>query len=184
MGDAIKADVVALANSWIYNNANAGIAWGSNNYPAGSLPEWFGGSTAGVAAGLSVGAFSDGAASAASVAAALRAFVNTFSRIRLVRIIIYYSNNTGEDFVNAFLTTQSDNTAVAFTAYPVGDIGAGVSLPGLGAGQSLSYANLNQACANLWTSYSNNCRTNPMNAWTTVCHSSCHDNCHCARGRR
>lgn len=183
MTDASKASVVALANSWLYNNGNADISWGSNNFPAGGLAGWFGGTTAGVG-GMDVNSFSNGNADAASLAAALRAFTNTFARIRRTRIVIYYANNTGEDFVNAFNTVQSDVTAIAFTAYSVGDIAAGVSLPGLSAGQNESYANLNQACANLWTSYLNNCRNTTLTLTNTVCHSSCHDNCHCARGRR
>ena len=161
MGNALKTDVVALANSWIWGNANAGISWGSNSMPAGALAGWFGGATSGVG-GMSPASFSDGNANAASVAAALRAFTNTFARIRLTRIVIYLANNTGEDYVNAFNTVQYDGTAIANTAYPVGDIGGGVSLPGLGVNQNLSYANLNQACANLWTNYSNNCRVYPL----------------------
>lgn len=183
MGNATKVDAVALANSWLYNNANAGIGWGTNASPVGSLPEWFGGTTAGVAP-MVVGSFSNGNANAASLAAALRAFTNTFARIRRTRIIIYYSNNTGEDFVNAFNTVQSDDTAVAFTAYSVGDIAAGISLPSLSTGQSMSYSNLNIGCSNLWDSYNNNCRSTTLTLTNTVCHSSCHDNCHCARGRR
>ncbi|MNV70218.1 hypothetical protein D3C71_1631670 [compost metagenome] len=184
MGNATKADVVALANSWLYNNANAGISWGNNNYPAGSLAGWFGGSTGGTGVGMSTGSFSDGNANAASVAAALRAFANTFARIRRVRIVIYYANNSGEDFVNAYNTVQYDGTAIAHTAYSVGDVGGQAALPGLGANQNLSYGNLNQACANLWTSYYNNARNTTLTLTNTICHSSCHDNCHCARGRR
>jgi len=183
MGNATKADVVALANSWLYNNANAGIAWGTNSYPGGSLPGWFGGPTSGVG-GMDVNSFSNGNANAASVAAALRAFTNTFARIRLTRIVIYYANNTGEDYVNAFNTVYYDGTAVANTAYSMGDIGGSVFLPGVGAGQNLSYGNLNQSCANLWQNYYNTCRTGALTLTNTICHSSCHDNCHCARGRR
>lgn len=184
MGNATKADVVALANSWLYNNANAGISWGSNSYPSGSLAGWFGGPTSGVAAGMDINSFSNGNANAASVAAALRAFTNTFARIRRVRIVIYYSRNTGEDYVNSYLDVQYDGTAIANTAYSVGDVGGGVGLPGLGANQDLSYGNLNQSCSNLWTNYYNNARNTTLTLTNTICHSSCHDNCHCARGRR
>lgn len=183
MTDASKASAVALANSWLHANANSGISWGTDNYPAGSLAGWFGGGVAGVG-GMDIGSFTSGNANAGSLAAALRAFTNTFARIRRVRIVIYYANNSGEDFVNAFNTVQYDGTAFANTAYSAGDIAAGVSLPGLGANQNLSYANLNQACSNLWTSYYNNCRNTTLTLTNTVCHSSCHDNCHCARGRR
>lgn len=183
MGNVTKADVVALANSWLYNNANAGISWGSNSYPGGSLAGWFGGSTGGVG-GMDINSFSSGSANAASVAAALRAFANSFARIRRVRIVIYYANNSGEDFVNAYNTVYYDGTAIANTAYSVGDVGGAASLPGLGAGQAMSYGNLNQSCANLWTSYYNNARNTTLTLTNTICHSSCHDNCHCARGRR
>lgn len=183
MANVTKASVLERANAWLAGNGNAGISWGTNNYPAGALAGWFGGTTGGVAA-MAANSFSDGNANAASLAAALRAFTNTFAAIRLTRIVIYYANNTGEDYVNAFNTVQYDGTAIAHTAYSVGNIGAGVSLPGMVANQNLNYANLEASCSNLWSSYYNNCRTNALTLVNTVCHSSCHDNCHCARGRR
>lgn len=183
MTNITKQMVADLANYVIQGNANAGITWGSNNYPSGSLVGWFGGSNAGTGVLMSTDSFSSGDINAASVAAALRAFTNTFARIRLTRIVIYYSRHTGEDYKNVYNDVQYDGTAIAFTAYGVGDVG-GASLPGLGAGQAVNYANLTQCCSNLWSNYYAIARTNPLLLTNTVCHSSCHDNCHCARGRR
>ncbi|MNU61457.1 hypothetical protein D3C71_506640 [compost metagenome] len=184
MTDITRQHVADLANSYMRNQANSGISWGSNAYPSGSLAGWFAGPTSGQSAALSAANFSAGPASASQVAAVLRSFNNNFAYIRRTRIVIYFANNTGEDYVNAFNTVQYDGTAIAFTAYHAGDIGSGVALPGIAQGSDMSYNGVANACNNLYQRYLAVCRNTTITLTNTVCHSSCHDNCHCARGRR
>ncbi|MND22221.1 hypothetical protein D3C81_144630 [compost metagenome] len=184
MTDITRQHVADLANAYMRNQANAGISWGTNSYPSGALAGWFAGPTSGQAAALGAGNFSAGPASASQVAAVLRSFNNNFAYIRRTRIVIYFANNTGEDYVNSFNTVQYDGTAIAFTAYHAGDIGAGVALPGISQGANMSYNGVAAACQNLYNRYLAVCRSSDLLLTNTVCHSSCHDNCHCARGRR
>lgn len=175
--DILRQHVANVANSYVRNNANAGISWGTNNFPAGSLG-WFAGDTNGIAQAFDANWIAGGDASASNVAANLRNFANLFGGIRRTRIVIYYLHYQFGTQV------QYDGTAFANTIYGVGDFASGAALPGLGGGADMDLNNLN-ACGNsLWNSYYANCRNTTLTLTNTICHTSCHDNCHCARGRR
>ncbi|MCO6704828.1 hypothetical protein [Streptomyces sp. CHB9.2] len=184
MADIIRQGVADLFNGVVRANANAGISWGTNNYPAGALAGWFGGPTTGLATAMAAGNIAAGNLSASNVASVLRNFTNQWAAIRRTRIVIYYAWNSGEDYVNSGVNVQYDGTAVAYTAYPAGSPGNNAALPGLAAGANASYSNMQACVNNLWSSYYEMCRNTTLTLTNTVCHTSCHDNCHCARGRR
>lgn len=173
--------LAVAANSRIRDRCNSGISWGSNNYPANSLPGWFGGSSSGLNASLSAGSFQAGEPDAAQTAARLRSFANQFAAIRLMRIVIYrsksgYSNNTADVIY--------DGTAVAHSAYSVGAFANTVAMSKLHAGVELDITDLNSSVDELWNAYVANARSSALTRTNTVCHSSCHSSCHASRGRR
>ncbi len=184
MTDITRQMVADQANAVIRNNANAGISWGTNSFPAGALAGWFGGTTAGRADALGAGNIAAGNLSASNVSAVLRNFTNQFAAIRRTRIVVYYARNWGEDYRYSALDVQYDGTAIAHTAYPAGSPGNNASLPGLSAGANASWSNLAAGINNLWAQYNEMCRNTTLTLTNTICHSSCHDNCHCNRGRR
>ncbi len=175
--EIIRQRVADMANATIRNNANSAISWGTNSYPSGSIPGWFRGDTNGRGEALSAANFAGGETSASQTAAVLRNFVNVFTEIRTVRIVIYYLSSANGQQV------QFDGQAVAHTVYGVGDV-SNVGLPGLQAGAEMDLNNLNASMNNLLNSYWANARNTVLTLTNTICHTSCHDNCHCARGRR
>lgn len=176
--DLIRQYVANVANNYVRNQANSGISWGTNNYPSGSLGGWFGGDTNGQPAAFDINWLPMGDASASNTAAYLRYFANLFGQIRRTRIVIYYLHYLYGTQV------QYDGTAIAHTAYSVGDYASGAALPGLAAGADMDLNNLNACGQSLWNSYYANARNTTLTLTNTICHTSCHDNCHCARGRR
>lgn len=173
-----RARAVGIPTATIKGTANAGISWGTNSYPANSLPGWFAGPTTGVALDLDPNAIPLGEPNSADLAARMRNYTNAFAAIRLVRIVIYYSHFQQGNIV------QYDGTAVANTIYSVGDIASSVPMPGLSINAEMLEENI-QACSNnLANSYLANARSNPLLLTNTVCHTSCHTSCHSSRGRR
>ena len=180
---ATKGDVTSRANTRIRDRANSGLSWGTNNYPAGSLVGWFGGTTAGLTAGMNAGGLSGGTMSAANVIQRLREFTNTFARLRRMRITIAYGNNSGEDFVNSWDDIQYDGTAYGFSATAATPAGGGqAAISGIKG--ALRIADIDNTVNNMYNAYVTHNRNNTISLYNRVCHTSCHDNCHCARGRR
>lgn len=178
MAEVITRNRMAVnANSILKNNMNSGISWGTNNYPANSIPGWFAGTTAGVDFTATVAHFQAGKPSASQTVAVLRNIANVFGGVRTTRIVIYYNNNGN-------LQVQYDGTAVANTIYGVGDFASQANLGGLGVNTPLSLNMFNAACLALWNVYVANCRNQVLTLTNTVCHTSCHVSCHSSRGRR
>ena len=71
--------------SRVRNLANSGISWGTNAYPGGSDPGWFGGSTGGIG---SVPPFKSGLLDASEVISHYDSYLRLYSRIRRARIYI------------------------------------------------------------------------------------------------
>lgn len=177
MANAAKTDVVNSANVLIRNQCNAGISWGSNNYPSGSLAGWFAGTTAGNQAlfDLNNPAFQQQPTGRA-MTNALNAFVGNFAYIRLMRIVIYYNNNGS-------LQVRYDGTAVAHSTEPVGGLTADLP-PTINTGDLLSLGQVNDYCQRLFNRYNSAARGSAILRTNTLCHTSCHSNCHGSRGRR
>lgn len=175
MTEVITRNRLALnANARIRDRCNSGISWGTNNYPANSLPGWFGGTTAGENNSLSAGSFPAGTTDVSSVKSVFRSLANAFGNIRLTRIRIHRS---GQGVIY-------DNTAVANTAYDYGDFASGAGMAQINNGTDMNLTALNQALDELWNRYVATARSNALLLENTICHVSCHVNCHCARGRR
>ena len=112
----------------------------------------------------------------------LRSFANQFGHIRTVRILIYrtrsgYASGNGSILIY-------NNTAVANTAYSVGNFAANAAMASLRDGITMNLSKLDAAVDELWTAYWNATRSYATDLANTICHDNCHDNCHTARGRR
>lgn len=166
--------LAANFNARIRDRCNSGISWGTNNYPANSIPSWFANTTAGLAHTLSAGSFNSGAANAQQAKDVFRYVANFFGGIRLVRIQITLS---GQGVI-------ADDTAVANTVYDVGDFASGAPMAQLANGIDMDLNSLNANLDELYNRYVAFARSNPLLLANTICHVSCHTNCHCARGRR
>lgn len=164
------------ANSLIRNRCNAGIGWGTNNYPQYSLPEWFAGTNAGSGAAFSAGQFAGGNTNAQQAIDVLKYVANLFGGIRTTRIVIYMSHySLGQ-------TVVSDQTAVAHTIYSVA-FSNNVAMP-FAAGNDMNIDVFNDACNRLYNQYVASARNNVVTLTNTICHTSCHTSCHSSRGRR
>jgi hypothetical protein len=183
MANLAKADVAYYANVLIRNNANAGISWGTNNYPAGALPEWFGGTTAGRGEIFGAGDLAN-PPTGRQVSSALNNFAAMFAAIRALRIVIYY-RKTGSKNTTAgdYTYVAYDGTAIAHTAWAVGGVGNDVP-PVLTRGVPARAGDVWSYCDRLWQRYNQLCRATAMTAYNTICHTSCHGACHGSRGRR
>jgi len=183
MTEQITRQRLANEGNWrIRDRCNSGISWGTNNYPANSDPGWFGGTTGGFGHTLSRGNFAAGEPNVAQTVAALRAFANNWGGVRLTRILIYrtksgYSSGNGD-------ILEYDGTAVANTAYGVGNFAASAAMSTMRDGVDMDLAGLQTALDDLWNTYVAYARNNTATLSRVICHTSCHSNCHCARGRR
>jgi len=80
--------------------ANSNISWGSNNYPTGSAPGWFGGTTAGMSGLPSISDIAPtGDLDASQIRQTMNAWLRNYARIRRTRITTRrtrsgYSNNS------------------------------------------------------------------------------------------
>lgn len=164
-------------NFFFKATANAGISWGTDNMPAGSLG-WFAGPRSGGTAALSAGSFQSGDTDASQAVAAIVGFANQFGGIRRTRIVIYRTHwQVGQ-------TVAYDGTAISNSIYKVGDFASGAPKPGIGSGVVMAQSTIDTTINYLINAYNAACRNTTLTLTNTVCHTSCHSNCHCARGRR
>jgi hypothetical protein len=161
-------------NVRIRDRINSGISWGTNNYPANSIPGWFANTNAGLAHTLSAGNFTGGASHAQQAKDMFRYIAQSMSGIRLVRIQIH---RTGQGLIQ-------DDTAVANTIYGTGDFASAAHLGSMVNGATMHIWGVSNDLDDLYNRYHQTARVNPLLLSNTICHVSCHVNCHCARGRR
>lgn len=173
-----RSRMTANANSLIRNRANSGISWGTNNYPAYSIPDWFAGTTAGSGAAWSNDSWGDqDKTNATNVINALKYVTNLFGSIRNTRIVIYRSHySLGQKVV-------SDQTAVANVVAYVPEFANNVAMP-FANGNEMNLADFDKACEDLWVAYALSTRFTTLTLTNTICHTSCHSSCHSNRGRR
>lgn len=173
-----RSRMTANANSLIRNRAISGIAWGTDNHPAYSIPDWFAGTTAGPGAAWSNDSWgSQDKTDANNVIYALKYVTNLFGGVRNTRIVIYMSHYS----VGA--TVVSDQTAVANVVAFVPAFANNVAMP-FANGNEMNLADFNQACEDLWVAYALSTRFTTLTLTNTICHTSCHSSCHSNRGRR
>lgn len=171
-----RSRMATNANSRIRNRCNSGISWGTNAYPQHSLPDWFGGTTAGSTAAFDASQFEAGEPNAPQAIDVLRYVSNFFGAIRTTRIIIYMSHySLGQ-------TVVSDQTAVANLSLAAA-FSNNVAMP-FGNNSEMDLTVFNQACDAIYNSYVATCRNQTQTLTNTICHTSCHSSCHSNRGRR
>lgn len=185
MADLTRADVIYKANVLIRDRCNSGISWGTNNYPAGSQPSWFGGTTAGKFPSIGL---NSGAASSSQIVSTLQGFAGHFASIRRTRIVIYKNMNGYEpkrpnvNSTHAWTSVIYDATAIAHLASD-----AAGATPGnhyVTANNHATGWSIDDLCNKLYNSYVNNSRYTTATLSNNVCHYNCHNNCHDSRHRR
>lgn len=198
MANVSKVDAVNILNGLLVDKINANVAWGTDNMPAGSIPQWFEGSHVNpLGRGNTGQAWCNGNLLASSVSATALYVAALSGALCRKRIVIYFSGNglnPPQNNVNnttPWTTVQSDNTAVGwfdFNVTPVAPdwVNRMNQVPGvIPAGKVAQAADISNYCNNLYNAWWNGAGGVVIGTLTnTVCHYSCHNNCHGNRGRR
>ena len=185
MTNITKASAANTVNVLIRDKCNAGITWGTNNYPANAEPSWFAGPNTGINNTLTEAADTfNGAVTGKSLTDIINYFTGFFAAIRLMRIVIYYNTNGKLSAIYDGTTVANINPSVVSGAMAAG-VGDAAP-PMLTAGTIVDLSDFEGYCDRMYAKYASKCRAGsaPVTITKTVCHSSCHSSCHTSRGRR
>jgi hypothetical protein len=186
--DNINAqNVVNRFADYVRGAANSGISWGTNSYPFAefsAIAYVFGGDTNGKPieiSGNNITAFS-GLATAQVVYDILIAETSRYTRIRLMRALLFVDGGGGNTGTRPTPGYIYDGTAVAHlnSGYQAG-VSSGRN--NVFAGNVMTRGGTANMFDQMRAAY-NAVRGQAVTFQVNVCHASCHSNCHNSRGRR
>lgn len=174
--DINSNQAINLVNAILGQQINSLVSWGTNNYPANSLPQWFQGPTNEIGYLAAGNPGFTGDVGAAKLRDTLINYSALFNRMCRKQIVIYYNNNevyevlANQTSIGNFANGVGQAAWLGSAPAPLTDI----SLAGL-------QNHINELYARWW-----NVAGAPVSEvlTNTVCHYSCHANCHDNRGRR
>ena len=184
--DNISAqNVVNRFADYVRGAANSGISWGTNSYPFGefsAIAYVFGGDTNGKPIEISGGNINSNPISANVVYNALIAETSRYTRIRLMRALLFVDGGGGNTGSRPTPGYVYDGTAVAHlnSNYQV-SVSSGRN--NVFAGNVMTRGGTADMFNQMRAAY-NAVRGQAVTFQVNVCHASCHNNCHGSRGRR
>lgn len=178
-------NVVNRFADYVRGAANSGISWGTNAYPFGefsAIAGVLGGDTNGKGIEINGGSLGGPLAVAETVYQVLIAETTRYTRIRLMRALLFVNGGGGNTGTRPTPGYIFDGTAVTHlnSNYQVG-VSAGRN--NVFAGNVMTRGGTADMFNNMRAAY-NNIRGQAVTFQVNVCHASCHNNCHNSRGRR
>lgn len=187
-----RQNLVNRFASYVRDDANAGIVWGTNALPFPEFPStFFGGTTAGRALEITGNTIPSGVITANHIYNILRTETRQFTHIRRLRAILFVTGPGGN-------TGSRPTPGIVFNQVRIAHLGTVHRRPfsaldplnrsNVWAGNVISSSGLNTMFSSLRSGYRRASRwlsTSPnVELQINVCHASCHSSCHSSRGRR
>jgi hypothetical protein len=172
--------------------ANAGIVYGSNNFPYAdasvNLAPYFGGPTSGrpsILTGSSIG----GKGAIITAYTIFYATIDEAFKYTMIRKTTFVLNVTGGGGNTGTRPTPGNvivRTGKSYlnSSYLIGTTTAGFTQGNVVTSQRIIASELDVLFAQITTSWANFYNNNPVTLTNNVCHASCHSSCHGSRSRR
>lgn len=187
-----RQNLVDRFASYVQDDANAGIVWGTNALPFPEFPSsFFGGTTAGKALDITGATIPSGVITAGTIYSVLRTETWRFTHIRRLRARLNVTGPGGN-------SGSRPTPGIVFNQVRIAHLGIThrrnlshlepLDRSNVWAGNVISRSGLNTMFSSLRAGYrraSRNSSTSPdVEITINVCHASCHSSCHSSRGRR